>query len=183
MTSATPKHDTDGPQLTQQHARPPPYATAEALYKATSRDAEIFTVALLLPDIRRKVEKVLGEKLSDDRCRMMAKQAQAEALYWYKYTLDLERGECNEPLGLAHPAPDCPGLDPPLSLIRRPAFLKSSKAPRWQDRVRGAVPRAHDAALNRRCRTGSRASQRRPRSAGHPGRLARSPRASPRAIE
>jgi hypothetical protein len=69
------------------------HATALALYKATSSDAETFTAALLLPEVRRKVEAALHQKLSDEQCRGLTRQAQAEALYWYKYMQGLERAE------------------------------------------------------------------------------------------
>jgi hypothetical protein len=71
-------------------------ATAQALYKATSRDAETFTAALLLPDVRRKIEAVLRQKLSDEQCRVLARKAQAEALYWYRYMQGLERVEAGD---------------------------------------------------------------------------------------
>jgi hypothetical protein len=69
------------------------HATALALYKATSRDAETFTAALLVPEVRRKVEAALGQKLSDEQCRAMVRQARAEALYWYQYMQGLERAD------------------------------------------------------------------------------------------
>ena len=76
-------------ELERQRARF--HASALALYKAASRDAETFTAALLLPEIRRKVETALRQKLSDDQCRGLARQARAEALYWYEYMQGLER--------------------------------------------------------------------------------------------
>jgi hypothetical protein len=66
---------------------------ALALYKATSKDAETFTAALLLPEVRRKVEAALRQKLTNEQCRKLAQQAQAEAIYWYQYMQDLERAE------------------------------------------------------------------------------------------
>jgi hypothetical protein len=66
---------------------------ALALYKATSKDAETFTAALLLPEVRRKVEAALKQKLSNEQCRKLAQQAQAEAIYWYRYMQGLERAE------------------------------------------------------------------------------------------
>jgi hypothetical protein len=65
--------------------------TAEALYKATSRDAQTFAAALLIPEVRLKVEHVWGQKLSDDELHKLADQARAEALYWYAYMQGLER--------------------------------------------------------------------------------------------
>jgi hypothetical protein len=82
----------NGRELKGQQAREL-HATALALYKATSRDAETFTAALLLPEIRRKLEAALHQKLSDEQCRGLARQSQAEALYWYKYMQGLERAE------------------------------------------------------------------------------------------
>jgi hypothetical protein len=76
---------------------------ALALYKATSKDAETFTAALLLPDVRHKVEKALQQKLSNEQCRKLAQQAQAEAIYWYKYMQGLERAEIGANEGSALP--------------------------------------------------------------------------------
>lgn len=67
------------------------HAMAEALYKATSRDAETFTAAALILEIRRKVETVMGRKLTNEQLQKLAGQARAEALYWYKYMQGLER--------------------------------------------------------------------------------------------
>jgi hypothetical protein len=66
---------------------------AEALYVATSRDAQSFEAALLIPEVRRKVEAVIGPNLSDDQLRGMAAKSRAEALYWYEYMQGLERGD------------------------------------------------------------------------------------------
>jgi hypothetical protein len=82
--------------------------SALALYKATSRDAETFTAALLLPDVRRKVEAALQQKLSNEQCRKLAQQAQAEAIYWYKYMQGLERAEIGAEDGSAAVRPGVP---------------------------------------------------------------------------
>jgi len=82
----------NGPERPQQRVRQL-HATALALYRATSRDAETFTAALLLPEVRHKVEAALQQKLSNEQCRALAQQAQAEAIYWYKYMQGLERAE------------------------------------------------------------------------------------------
>lgn len=63
---------------------------AEKLYAATSRDAQTFQAARLIPEIRRKVEQVLGQKLTDSRLRALSAQSEAEALYWFKYMQGLE---------------------------------------------------------------------------------------------
>jgi hypothetical protein len=67
------------------------YRTAEQLYQATSRDAETFEAALLIPEIRLKLEQALHQKLSDQMLRRLASQAKAEARYWYSYMQGLER--------------------------------------------------------------------------------------------
>jgi hypothetical protein len=84
----------NGEDLERQRARL--HASALALYKATSTDAETFTAALLLPEIRRKVETALQQKLSDEQCRELARKARAEALYWYQYMQGLERDEAGD---------------------------------------------------------------------------------------
>ena len=68
-----------------------PYRTAAALYKATSTDAQTFTAALLIPDVRRKVEAALQQSLSDEKLRQLADQARSESLHWYAYMQRLER--------------------------------------------------------------------------------------------
>lgn len=62
---------------------------AEELYIATSRDAQTFKAALLIPEIRQKLEQVLGP-LSDEKLKALAAQSNAEAIYWYKYMQGLE---------------------------------------------------------------------------------------------
>jgi hypothetical protein len=66
------------------------YQTAAALYKATSTDAQTFTAALLIPEIRRKVEAALRQSLPDDKLRQLAAQSRSESLYWYAYMQRLE---------------------------------------------------------------------------------------------
>ena len=65
--------------------------TAEELYKATSRDADIFATALLVAAMHHHVEGVLGRALSNQELRALADQSRAEAVYWYKYMQGLER--------------------------------------------------------------------------------------------
>jgi hypothetical protein len=67
------------------------HKTAEALYKATSTDAQTFEAALLIPDIRQKISAVLRQNLSDEKLHTLATQARSEALYWYAYMQGLER--------------------------------------------------------------------------------------------
>jgi hypothetical protein len=67
------------------------YATARAMYIATSRDAQTFEAALLIPGVRRRVSAVIGH-LDDDKLRALAAQSKAEAVYWYQYMQGLERG-------------------------------------------------------------------------------------------
>jgi len=80
------------PQLPAQRAREL-HKTAEALYKATSTDAQTFEAALLLPDIRQKIAAVLRQNLSDEKLRTLATQARSEALYWYAYMQGLEQAQ------------------------------------------------------------------------------------------
>jgi hypothetical protein len=67
------------------------HKTAEDLYVATSRDAQTFEAALLIPDVRRKVAAVLGSPLGDAQLRGLAAKARAEALDCYEYMQGLER--------------------------------------------------------------------------------------------
>jgi hypothetical protein len=64
---------------------------AEELYKATSRDAETFEAALLIPEIRLKIERALHQKVSDQMLRRLADQARSEAIFWYQYMQGLEK--------------------------------------------------------------------------------------------
>jgi hypothetical protein len=64
---------------------------AEELYKATSRDAETFEAALLIPEIRLKLERALNQKLSDQMLHRLADQARLEAIFWYQYMQGLEK--------------------------------------------------------------------------------------------
>jgi hypothetical protein len=61
------------------------YRTAEALYKAANSDADTFQAALLIPEIRRKIEAALKTRLSDAQLRAMIDNNRAEAVYWYGY--------------------------------------------------------------------------------------------------
>ena len=56
---------------------------AEALYKAASSDADTFQAALLVPEVRKKIEAALGKKLSDAQLRALIDNNRAEAVYWY----------------------------------------------------------------------------------------------------
>jgi hypothetical protein len=67
------------------------HRAAAELYQATSRDAETFEAALLIPEIRLRLEQALHQKLSDQMLRRLASQAKAEARYWYSYMQGLER--------------------------------------------------------------------------------------------
>ena len=92
-----------GPRDTAQPAEPPggaelagrsyaaQHRTAEQMYIATSRDAQTFEAALLIPEVRRKVERWLGPGLTDDKLRAMADKSQSEARCWYSYMQSIER--------------------------------------------------------------------------------------------
>ncbi len=90
-TANAPTSPTTRPPLTRRRAREL-YQTAEALFQATNSDAQTFTAALLIPDIRQKMEGALRKRLSDQQLHKLADQARAEALYWYEYMRGLERG-------------------------------------------------------------------------------------------
>lgn len=60
--------------------RQPP---AEALYKAANSDADTFQAALLIPDVRKKIEAALGKPLSDAQLRALIDNNRTEAVYWY----------------------------------------------------------------------------------------------------
>jgi len=87
---ASPAASADKPPLTPGRAREL-HQSAAALYKATSTDAQTFAAALVIPEVRKKIETVFGQSLSSDRLRALAGQARAEALYWYSYMQGLER--------------------------------------------------------------------------------------------
>ncbi len=61
------------------------YRTTEALYKAANSDADTFEAALLIPEVRKKIEAALGKRLSDDQLRSLIDRNRAEAIYWYGY--------------------------------------------------------------------------------------------------
>jgi len=68
------------------------YRTAQQMYVATSRDAQTFEAALLIPEVRRRVQAVLGPDLTDDKLRALAAQSKGEAIYWYRYMQGLDQG-------------------------------------------------------------------------------------------
>jgi hypothetical protein len=68
------------------------YRTAEQMYIATSRDAQTFEAALLVPEVRRRVQAVLGPDLTDEKLQALAAQSKGEAIYWYRYMQGLEQG-------------------------------------------------------------------------------------------
>jgi hypothetical protein len=61
------------------------YRTTEALYKAANSDADTFEAALLIPEVRKKIEAALGRPLSDARLRAMIDNNRTEAIYRYGY--------------------------------------------------------------------------------------------------
>ncbi|HEX2152011.1 MAG TPA: hypothetical protein VHG31_08450 [Stellaceae bacterium] len=65
------------------------YRTAEALYKAANSDADTFQAALLIPEIRKKIEAALGKRLSDAQLRALIDNNRAEAVSWYGYMQNL----------------------------------------------------------------------------------------------
>lgn len=65
------------------------YRTAAALYKAANSDADTFQAALLIPEVRKKIEAALGKRLSDAQLRALVENNRAEAVYWYGYAQNL----------------------------------------------------------------------------------------------
>ena len=65
------------------------YRTTEALYKAANSDADTFQAALLIPEVRKKIEAALGKRLSDEQLRALIDHNRAEAVYWYRYLQSL----------------------------------------------------------------------------------------------
>jgi hypothetical protein len=61
------------------------YRTAEALYRAANGDADTFQAALLIPEVRKKIEAALGKSLSDEQLRALIDHNRADAIYWYGY--------------------------------------------------------------------------------------------------
>ncbi len=66
-------------------------STAAELFKASDSDADTFEAALLIPDVRRKIEAALHQRLTDDQLRTLVKKTRAEARYWYAYSQELDR--------------------------------------------------------------------------------------------
>ncbi|HVC57498.1 MAG TPA: hypothetical protein VND95_16205 [Stellaceae bacterium] len=89
-TVPSPLRPANRPRMTMQRAASL-HKTAAALYKATSADAQTFTAALLIPQVRQKTEAVLRQPLSDAQLHRLAARERAEALYWYAYMQGLER--------------------------------------------------------------------------------------------
>jgi hypothetical protein len=89
--AAPPKPDMPAPPTGSYKQR---YATARAMYVATSRDAQTFEAALLIPTVRSRVTAVIGS-LDDTKLRALAAQSKAEAMYWYQYMQNLEQGEAD----------------------------------------------------------------------------------------
>jgi hypothetical protein len=69
------------------------HRTAEQLYQASNSDADTFQAALLIPDIRHKIEMALRQRLTDAELQALLSRTRADAVYWYQYMQDLERGE------------------------------------------------------------------------------------------
>ena len=66
-------------------------STAAELFKASNGDADTFQAALLIPEIRRKVEAVLRQRLTDDALHALIDKTRAEAAYWFRYMQQLDR--------------------------------------------------------------------------------------------
>jgi hypothetical protein len=71
------------------------YHSAQQLYEATSKDAQTFAAARLIPEVRQRIERALDRQLSNDVLYKLEIHARAEALYWYEYMHGLEEIETN----------------------------------------------------------------------------------------
>jgi hypothetical protein len=101
---------------------------AEDLAKATASDAATFQKAISSPQLRQELERTLHKQLTPDTLRIMAAQAQAEAEYWNRYRLGIERvyGAELPDLGSRR----APGVPPPPSGVEpivNPAGLPPPK--------------------------------------------------------
>jgi hypothetical protein len=84
---------------------------ADELATTIAADAGTFEKALRSPQLRAQLERTLNKKLSDETLSAMASQAHAEADYWSRYRLGVDRE-----LGVERPeAPGrrAPGQPPP----------------------------------------------------------------------
>jgi hypothetical protein len=101
---------------------------AEDLARATASDAATFDKAIASPELRAELERALHKQLTPETLRTMAAQARAEADYWNRYRLGIERvygAELTVPGGRR-----APGLPPPSSGIEpivNPAGLPPPK--------------------------------------------------------
>ena len=71
--------------------------TAEALYKAANSDADTFQAALLIPEVRKKIEAALGRAPSDKQLRALVDSNRTEAVYWYGYAQRLGASRMGQP--------------------------------------------------------------------------------------
>lgn len=78
------------PQLSGSRVRDV-YRTAQQLYHASNSDADTFQAALLIPNIRQKIEAALRQRLSDAELQALVSRSRADAVYWYEYMQGLER--------------------------------------------------------------------------------------------
>jgi hypothetical protein len=79
---------------------------ADELATTIAADAGTFEKALRSPQLRAQLERTLNKKLSDETLNAMASQAHAEADYWSRYRLGVDRE-----LGVERP--DAPGRRAP----------------------------------------------------------------------
>jgi len=78
------------PRLSGSHTRDL-YRTAEQLYHASNSDADTFQAALLIPNIRHKIEAALRQRLGAAELQALMSRSRADAVYWYEYMQGLER--------------------------------------------------------------------------------------------
>lgn len=101
--------------------------TAQDLYEATKADAATFARAAADQRLRREVERVFKQRLSDDRLRELAHQASAEAEYWNLYLAGLSRIEAQRRIPGKPPAEQAvpPVVNPGAVLPPQPVSTSS----------------------------------------------------------
>jgi hypothetical protein len=72
-------------------AAAPDRQAAQELYNATTADAEVFRKAIASPQLRKELERVFKQRLSDDTLQSMAEHARDEAEYWRQYMAGLDQ--------------------------------------------------------------------------------------------
>lgn len=106
-------------------------STAQKLYEATSADALTFERAIGERGLRRRVEAVFKRKLSAGELHEMARQAQAEAVYWKRYLEGLTEIESQARI---------PGKPPPAPVAAPPVVNPNAVLPPLPVHTNGYIP-------------------------------------------